>query len=275
MVPCTASMNKEDDDPWWSPLIRDDLWWSVMIRDDPWWSVMIRDDPWRSPLSSPVAIISLTFTAFTFITVTFTSVTSICATLISMTFTSMTHHLCELNPMTFTPATFTSLTSTLMTLLTSVTSAPWPPRPLCPPVGYTAAYPDLVKQTPPVSLISLPPVISIVVQMGVIITFQVLTWCYVRSQPWSVDASHASYTHLTRGGTIHRCIDISRYFSRDTYRDIIFYNHNFFLYFFLVHWFSFRQKRYIILSTCIFCKVIPQIHNYFVKIFCEISISRN
>ena len=36
----------------------------------------------------------------------------------------------------------------------------------------------------------------------------------------------------TRGGTIHRCIDISRYFSRDTYRDIIFYNHNFFFFFF-------------------------------------------
>ena len=32
-----------------------------------------------------------------------------------------------------------------------------------------------------------------------------------------------------RGGTIHRCIDISRYFSRDTYRDIIFYNRNFFV----------------------------------------------
>ena len=33
---------------------------------------------------------------------------------------------------------------------------------------------------------------------------------------------------IDRGGTIHRCIDISRYFSRDTYRDIIFYNHIFF-----------------------------------------------
>ena len=31
-----------------------------------------------------------------------------------------------------------------------------------------------------------------------------------------------SSTPVTRGGTIHRCIDISRYFSRDTYRDIIF-----------------------------------------------------
>ena len=37
---------------------------------------------------------------------------------------------------------------------------------------------------------------------------------------------------MSRGGTIHRCIDISRYFSRDTYRDIIFYNHNFFFFFF-------------------------------------------
>ena len=36
-----------------------------------------------------------------------------------------------------------------------------------------------------------------------------------------------------RGGTIHRCIDISKYFSRDTYRDIIFYNHNFFFFFFI------------------------------------------
>ena len=35
------------------------------------------------------------------------------------------------------------------------------------------------------------------------------------------------YKHI-RGGTIHRCIDISRYFSRDTYRDIIFYNRDFF-----------------------------------------------
>ena len=31
-----------------------------------------------------------------------------------------------------------------------------------------------------------------------------------------------------RGGTIHRCIDISRYFSRDTYRDIIFCNRDLF-----------------------------------------------
>ena len=36
----------------------------------------------------------------------------------------------------------------------------------------------------------------------------------------------------SRGGTIHRCIDISRYFSCDTYRDIIFYNHDLFFVFF-------------------------------------------
>ena len=51
-----------------------------------------------------------------------------------------------------------------------------------------------------------------------------------------------------RGGTIHRCINISRYFCRYTYRDI-FYNFFFFLYneFHL-------GRRYIIISTCNFCK---------------------
>ena len=46
-----------------------------------------------------------------------------------------------------------------------------------------------------------------------------------------------------RGGTIHRFIDISRYFSRDTYRDIVFYNHNFFfLVFFLYNDFNLAEK---------------------------------
>ena len=89
-----------------------------------------------------------------------------------------------------------------------------------------------------------------------------------------------------RSGTIHRCIDISRYFSRDTYRDIIFYNRNFvslFILFFLKFLFSlfffprfsFRQKREKIISECDFCKVIPQLHSYFVKIICEISVETN
>ena len=35
----------------------------------------------------------------------------------------------------------------------------------------------------------------------------------------------------TRGGTIHRCINISRYFSRDTYRNIFFLSQFYFLFF--------------------------------------------
>ena len=61
--------------------------------------------------------------------------------------------------------------------------------------------------------------------------------------------SDSVYRSSSRGGTIHRYIDISRYFSRDTYRDIIFYNRN----------------DNMIISTCDFGKVIPQIHSYFVK----------
>ena len=55
-------------------------------------------------------------------------------------------------------------------------------------------------------------------------------------RPTTIDASDD-----TRGGTIDRCIDISRYFSRNTYRDIIFYNRNFlfnlviFFFFFFFH----------------------------------------
>ena len=34
---------------------------------------------------------------------------------------------------------------------------------------------------------------------------------------------------------VARFINISRYFSRDKYRDIIFYNHNFFIFFILLY----------------------------------------
>ena len=77
---------------------------------------------------------------------------------------------------------------------------------------------------------------------------------------------------------IHRCIDVSRYFSRDTYRKNYYFLQSqffFFCLFFFLSLFTFRQKRYIIISTCDFCKVIPQIHSYFVKIFCEISVETN
>ena len=44
----------------------------------------------------------------------------------------------------------------------------------------------------------------------------------------------------SRGGTINRCIDIciDIYFSRDTYRNIIFYNHNFSLIFIFVYMYN-------------------------------------
>ena len=93
-----------------------------------------------------------------------------------------------------------------------------------------------------------------------------------------------------RGGTIHRCIDIYRdtfpairiailfftiaicyYLKKKLLKKINIFVFNFCF----PQWFSFRQKRYIIISTCDFCKVIPQIHSYFVKIFCEISVETN
>ena len=60
-----------------------------------------------------------------------------------------------------------------------------------------------------------------------------------QNTPSTIHSTHSCYqsgktevaaysTQIPRGGTIHRCIDIWRYFSRDTYRDIIFYNHDFF-----------------------------------------------
>ena len=59
---------------------------------------------------------------------------------------------------------------------------------------------------------------------------------------------HVLHTaQVIRGGTIHRCIDISRYFSRDTYRDIIFYNHNFlYIFFFNFCNFFFHNDFYLV-----------------------------
>ena len=58
---------------------------------------------------------------------------------------------------------------------------------------------------------------------------------------------YAAPTRATscRRGTIHRCIDISRYFSHDTYRDIIFYNHNFFFLDFCNSYFFFATTIFI------------------------------
>ena len=95
------------------------------------------------------------------------------------------------------------------------------------------------------------------------------------ARSWTDNFSCNAPTHSTyysfewHDSSMHRYIVIlfRRYVSR-----CLFCNHNFF---FCVHFFSFRQKRYLIISTCYFRKVIPQIHNYFVKIFYEILISRN
>ena len=54
-------------------------------------------------------------------------------------------------------------------------------------------------------------------------------YCVPLAAPWHRRENWTTMLRV-RGGTIHRCIDISRYFSRDTYRDIIFYNHNFFFF---------------------------------------------
>ena len=49
---------------------------------------------------------------------------------------------------------------------------------------------------------------------------------------------------IIRGGTIHRCIDIAQYFSHDTYRDIIFYDRDFYIYIYIYIFFStFRLGR--------------------------------
>ena len=92
-----------------------------------------------------------------------------------------------------------------------------------------------------------------------------------------------AYAHIDlRQLGVARFIDASIY--RDTFPAIRiailfprYVSRNYFLqsqffFFFSPQLFSFRQKRYIIISTCDFCKVIPQIHSYFVKLFCEISV---
>ena len=52
----------------------------------------------------------------------------------------------------------------------------------------------------------------------------------------------------TRGGTILRCINESRYFSRDTYRDIILNNHNFYLFFVMT--FIYADVKFSYASDC-------------------------
>ena len=58
----------------------------------------------------------------------------------------------------------------------------------------------------------------------------------VRHEPFCLMmVEHWLNNKLLRGGMIHRCIDISRYFSCNTYRDIIFYNYFFILFQFFLY----------------------------------------
>ncbi|CAH1772705.1 unnamed protein product [Owenia fusiformis] len=50
--------------------------------------------------------------------------------------------------------------------------------------GRTGAYPKLVRERPPVSLISTAPIMSLFIQMSAMLAVQVGTWFYVKEQPW-------------------------------------------------------------------------------------------
>ncbi len=52
------------------------------------------------------------------------------------------------------------------------------------PVSYTGPYPELVPEPPPVSLLSLRPILSVILQLVIIMGFQVLAWFLVMAQPW-------------------------------------------------------------------------------------------
>ena len=77
-------------------------------------------------------------------------------------------------------------------------------------------------------------------------------------------------------------VGVARFIDASIYRDtipviriaILFLTIAIFLFIFIFFFhndFHLGRKDTIIISTCNFCKVIPQIHSYFVKIFCEIS----
>ena len=53
-------------------------------------------------------------------------------------------------------------------------------------VGYTGAYPTLSRDTPPISLISVTPILSIILHIILMTAFQVIAWLLVLSQPWWV-----------------------------------------------------------------------------------------
>ena len=104
------------------------------------------------------------------------------------------------------------------------------------------------------------------------------------------DQSHRLLLTVDKPFKTSSLLGVARFIDASIYRDtfptiriailfftiaILLFFYYFYFLFFFPQLFSFRQKRYIIISTCDFCKVIPHIHSYFVKIFCEISVETN
>ena len=53
--------------------------------------------------------------------------------------------------------------------------------------GYTAASKKLAPDPPPISLVSLTPVLSMITQLMFIVAFQLYAWYFVQQQPWYVN----------------------------------------------------------------------------------------
>ena len=52
--------------------------------------------------------------------------------------------------------------------------------------GYTGAYNRLSPRPPPISLLSITPLLSIAAQMAIIISAQVVMWFLLKKQSWLV-----------------------------------------------------------------------------------------
>ena len=53
-------------------------------------------------------------------------------------------------------------------------------------VGYTSAFPFLVPEPPPISLLAPLPILSLILQMVINLPVQLFIWLFITKQPWSV-----------------------------------------------------------------------------------------
>lgn len=51
-------------------------------------------------------------------------------------------------------------------------------------VGYTGPYDELVPKSPQISLLSFSPIFSMLIQMAINISVQLVIWFVVQEQPW-------------------------------------------------------------------------------------------